>query len=146
VEKLASFGVEVTAEQAKIVAKAIRAPMWEWHIILGIALALLLLFRAWIFWQELGFGYDDKDESLHMHFVHWGYKLLYLLLIFMVLSGIAMQWHETFALSKDWTHRLKEVHELLAWFVVFFVPLHVAGVVVSEHIDQKGLTSRMISG
>jgi len=53
VDKLSSLGVEVTAEQAKLVAKAIRAPMWEWHIIFGVMLALLLLYRGWIFWQEV---------------------------------------------------------------------------------------------
>jgi Ni,Fe-hydrogenase I cytochrome b subunit len=37
--KLSEFGVEITVEQAKILAKAVRAGMWEWHIILGYGLA-----------------------------------------------------------------------------------------------------------
>ena len=42
--KLTEFGVDISAEQAKILAKAIRAGMWEWHIILGYALAFSVLF------------------------------------------------------------------------------------------------------
>jgi len=145
VEKLASLGVEVTAEQAKAVAKAIRAPMWEWHIIFGVMLALLVLFRAWIFWQEAGFGYEE-EESLHMRMVHWGYKILYFILIFMAVSGLVLTWHESLGLSEALTHTIKDLHELMAWTVVVFVPLHIIGVFVAENDDQRGIVSRMISG
>ena len=33
--KLAEIDIVVTQEQAKVLAKAVRAGMWEWHIILG---------------------------------------------------------------------------------------------------------------
>ena len=146
VDKLSSLGVEVTAEQAKIVAKAVRAPMWEWHVIFGIMLALLLLFRMWIFWREFGFGYDDEDESIHMRLVHWGYRVLYFILIFMAVSGLILNWHELLGLSKAFTHTIKEIHEIVAWTVVVFVPLHIAGVFLAENDDQRGIVSRMISG
>ena len=146
VDKLSSMGIQVSEEQAKVVAKAIRAPMWEWHIIFGLMMASLLIYRAWIFWQEAGFGYDDEGESLHMKLVHWGYKVIYLILIFMAISGILLNWHETFALSKDLTHTIKEIHEYVAWTIVVFVPLHIVGVFVAENDDQRGLVSRMISG
>ncbi len=32
IQKLSGFGIDITAEQAKALAKAVRAPMWEWHI------------------------------------------------------------------------------------------------------------------
>lgn len=144
-EKFSSFGIDVTAEQAKAVAKAIRAPMWEWHIVFGVMLALLLLYRMWIFWQEAGFGYDD-DESLHLQIVHWGYKLFYLVLIFMAVSGLILNWYEVLGITKEFAHSIKEVHESVAWAVVFFVPLHIAGVIIADNDDQKCITSRMISG
>lgn len=144
-DKLSAAGVEITAEQAKMVAKAIRAPMWEWHIIFGVMLAALLLFRIWIFWQEAGFGYDDED-SLHMRLVHWGYRIFYLVLIFMAVSGLVLNWHEALGLSDDLAHTIKEVHEYMAWAVALFVPLHIAGVFIAENDDQQGIVSRMISG
>jgi cytochrome b561 len=144
-DKLSSFGVEVSAEQAKTIAKAIRAPMWEWHIIFGIMLGVLLLFRLFILYREKGFGYDH-NESIHMHIVHNSYKLFYLILIFMTISGLVMNWYEALGLTKELTHSIKEIHELVAWVVVVFVPFHIAGVVVADSSDQKGLVSKIISG
>ncbi len=143
-EKLASLGVEVTAEQAKVVAKAIRAPMWEWPIIFGVMLAILLLVRLFILWREKGFGHDDAG-LMHMRMVHWGYKVFYLILIFMAVSGLIITWHEALGMSKDLAHSIKEVHELIAWTVVIFVPIHIAGVVIADSTDQKGIISKMIS-
>jgi len=144
-EKFSSFGIEVSAEQAKAVAKAIRTPMWEWHIIFGIMLALLLLFRIFILFKEGGFGYDNS-ASLHMRMVHWGYKVIYLILIFMAVSGVILTWHDALGMSKDFAHSIKEVHELIAWTIVIFVPLHIIGVFVADNSDQKGIVSKMISG
>jgi len=145
IEKLASYGIEVSAQQAKEVAQAIRAPMWEWHIIFGIMLSLLLLMRLFIIWKERGFGYDH-NESVHIHFVHNGYKVLYGVLLFMSLSGLFLIGYESLGVSKDFAHSIKEIHELIAWVVVIFVPLHIVGVVIAETKDQKGLVSKMISG
>ncbi len=145
IDKLSAVGVDVTAEQAKVVAKAIRAPMWEWHIIFGVMLAFLLLFRAWIFWQEAGFGYEE-EESLHMRLVQWGYRIVYFVLIFMAISGLLLNWHEALGISDDFAHTVKDIHEYVAWVIVFFVPLHILGVFVAENDDQRGIVSRMISG
>jgi cytochrome b561 len=144
-EKLSSFDIEVTAEQAAAIAKAIRAPMWEWHIIFGVMLALLLLVRILILWKEKGFGYDDQG-SMHMRMVHFGYKIFYLILIFMAVSGVLLTWYESFGISKELAHTIKEQHEFIAWTVVVFVPLHLIGVVVAEYQGQKNIISRMISG
>ena len=144
--QLSSMGIDISQEQAKIVAKAIRAPMWEWHIVFGLMMAALLIYRAWIFWQEAGFGRDDEGESMHMKLVHWGYKIIYIILIFMAISGMLLNWHNAIGLSDGLTHTIKEIHEYIAWNVVVFVPLHILGVFVAENDDQRGIVSRMISG
>ena len=81
-----------------------------------------------------------------MHIVHNSYKLFYLILIFMTVSGLVINWYEALGLTKDLAHSIKEIHELVAWVVVVFVPLHIAGVVVADSSDQKGLVSKIISG
>jgi Ni/Fe-hydrogenase 1 B-type cytochrome subunit len=141
--KLAEYDIAVTAEQAKAVAKAIRAPMWEWHIILGFIFAALLLWRLGIIVKN-GFGYEA--QTMHMKFVQLGYKVLYLVLLFMALSGIVIYYLGIFDLFKEITHDLKELHELVAWTIVAFVPLHIAGTFVADNRDQKGIVSKMISG
>ncbi len=144
IDKLASIDVDITTEQAKVIAKAIRAPMWEWHIIFGIALAFLLLFRIFIIYREGGLGYDKG--SSHMNMVHLGYKIFYTILIFMAISGLVINSYELLGLSKDLVHTIKGMHELVAWSVVIFVPVHIIGVVIANSTDQKGIVSRIISG
>ncbi|MEA3492372.1 MAG: cytochrome b/b6 domain-containing protein [Campylobacterota bacterium] len=47
---------------------------------------------------------------------------------------------------KDFAHSIKEIHEFVAWSVVIFVPVHIAGVVIADNTEQKGIISKMISG
>ncbi|WP_456449267.1 cytochrome b/b6 domain-containing protein [Hydrogenimonas sp.] len=47
-QKLASFGVALGSDQAIAVAKAIRAPMWEWHYIFALFLGLSIVLRLWL--------------------------------------------------------------------------------------------------
>ncbi len=144
VAKMAEFDIAVTADQAKTIARAIRAPMWEWHIIFGFALGVLLLWRFAMVWRS-GWGYE-KSPDTHMTWVYRGYKVIYAVLAFMALSGIGIYLSGDIGWSRDFTHEVKELHELIAWLIVAFVPLHIAGVVVADNRDQKGLTSGMISG
>jgi Ni/Fe-hydrogenase 1 B-type cytochrome subunit len=141
--ELAEYDIVVTAEQAKTIAKAIRAPMWEWHIILGFIFAALMLWRLGMIAKN-GFGYEA--QTTHMRFVQTGYKLFYLLLLFMALSGMGIYFMGVMDLFEAAEHDLKELHELVAWTVVFFVPLHIAGTFVADNRDLKGLVSKMISG
>ncbi|MGB3960999.1 MAG: cytochrome b/b6 domain-containing protein, partial [Sulfurimonas sp.] len=51
-QKLSEIDIIITIEQAKILAKAIRSPMWEWHIFLGYALAFLMVYRIVLYFQR----------------------------------------------------------------------------------------------
>lgn len=144
VQKFAEYDIEITSEAAKAVAKAIRAPMWEWHIIFGYVLAVLILFRIFIFVKE-GMSYKNTT-SLHKTGITILYTLFYLLIVFMALSGITMHLGHDMGISDDMIHTIKEIHESVAWFFVFFVPLHIGGVVVADMTKEKGLISRMVSG
>jgi cytochrome b561 len=142
--KLAEFDIPVTVEQAKALAKAVRAPMWEWHIILGFAFAVLVLWRLVMIFME-GFGCEAETDT-HMRWVCHGYKAVYALLFFMAVSGIAIYLYQDFGLTKETAHGVKELHETAAWGVVVFVAMHIAGVFIADNRDQKGITSKMISG
>jgi len=144
VQKFAEFDIEITTEAAKVVAKAIRTPMWEWHIIFGYVLAGLILFRIFIFVKE-GMSYKNTS-SLHKIGITILYTIFYLLVIFMVFSGIAMNLGTNMGISDEILHNIKEVHESVAWFFVFFVPIHIGGAVVADMTKEKGLISRMVSG
>ncbi len=143
--KLASMHIDITSEQARTIAKAIRAPMWEWHIILGFVLGGLLLLRLLILIIEKGFNYEN-DGTIHSKMVHLGYKVLYLIIAYMVLSGLVMEYHDALGIGRDFAHTLEEIHQFFAWAIIFFIPAHLIGIIIADNTTQKGLASKMVSG
>jgi len=144
--KLTDMDYDVTAEEAKILAKAVRAGMWEWHIILGYALAFLVLYRIYLFF----FDNSEKVEfsSLYMHHkaVKISYYVIYVTIFFMTVSGLAIHFYQDLGLSKDTAHDIKEIHEAVFNVLFIWTPLHVAGVFVADAKDENGLISSMIHG
>lgn len=144
--KLSEFGIDVTAEQAKILAKAVRAGMWEWHIILGYALAFLLVYRIVLYFTNGKNKESFSILSLHKKGVEILYYIFYITIFFMALSGLFLLFYEDLGFSKDLAHSVKDLHELVYNFTLYFVILHIGGVVFAELRDEKGLISNMISG
>lgn len=147
-QKLSEINIEVTADQAKTLATAIRAPMWEWHILLGYAFAVLLLWRLLLFFTQSGkSNYQNfKEKTFHKKMVTISYIVFYAVLIFMVITGLTIHFYEALSLTKDTAHDIKEIHELVYNAVLIFVPLHIIGVIVAENRDEKGVISDMIHG
>lgn len=147
-QKLSEINIEVTADQAKTLATAIRAPMWEWHIILGYVFSGLLLWRLLLFFTQSGkSNYQNfKEKTLHKKMVTLSYIVFYAVLLFMAISGLTIHFYEALSLTKDTAHDIKEIHELVYNAVLIFVPLHIIGVIVAESRDEKGIISEMIHG
>jgi cytochrome b561 len=147
-QKLAEINLEVTTEQAKMLAKAIRAPMWEWHIVLGYMLIALLIWRMVLFFTQSGKqNYQNfKEKSLHKQMVILGYIGIYMVLIFMATTGLTIHFHELLGLTKEIAHDIKEIHEFVFTAVLIFVPFHILGVIIAENRDEKGIVSEMIYG
>ena len=122
--------------------------MWEWHILLGYALAALLVWRIALFFTVSGQRsfLHFKQATLHRKVVKLGYVGIYLVLLFMAVSGLSMHFHEALGISKVLTDDIKEIHELVFNAVLIYVPLHIIGVVVSDIYEEKGIISRMING
>jgi len=146
VEKLDAIGVAITHEQAVMIAKAIRAGMWEWHIILGYALTFLVLYRIYLYFFEKKEQEKFESLSLHKKGVRISYYLLDAVLVFMVVSGLLIHFHAELGLSKEGAHTLKEIHEFLYNYIWIFIIVHIAGVVIADNRDEEGLVSSMING
>ena len=147
-QKLSEIDLTVTEAQAKVLAKAIRAPMWEWHIILGYALTALLVWRIVLFFTQSGKeNYNNlKEKTLHKKLVTIGYVGIYAILAFMAVTGLTIHFHEELGLLKETAHDIKEIHELVFNAVLIFVPLHIIGVVVADMKEEKGIISSMVNG
>jgi len=144
--QLAQMNIEITAAQAKILAKAVRAGMWEWHILLGYALAFLLLYRIALFFTKSSVKKSFSELNMHKKMVQISYYVLYSVLFFMAMSGLVIHFYETLSLSKDIAHDIKEIHELVYNYLLIFVPLHIAGVIIAENSSEPGLISTMVHG
>ena len=147
-QKLSEIDLSVTEAQAKVLAKAIRAPMWEWHIILGYALTALLLWRIILFFTQSGKqNYQHiQKETLHKKIVKLGYIGIYVVLFFMSVTGLSIHFHESLGISKDLADNIKDIHELVFNAILIFVPLHIIGVVIAENRDEKNIISDMVHG
>ena len=144
--KFSEMGVVITKEQAKVVAQTIRDGMWEWHIILGYALAFLVLYRIYLFFRDKSTKETFSSLTLHKKGVKSLYYVFYATLVFMSVSGLVIEFYEFLGLTKAMAHNIAEAHEVVFNFIMIFVVLHIAGVIIAENKDEKGLVSTMING
>ena len=146
--KLAETGTEITAETAKMIAKAIRAPMWEWHYILGLFLAISIVIRLYMIASKraqmpLITVIQAPKEDLPKHLVH---LVLCFSIMLMTLTGGFYYFHEALGFTKDGVHWVKEVHEYMMYGVLGLVVLHIGGVLRHEITTKEGIVSKMIHG
>ncbi len=146
--KLSEVGTEVTAETAKMIAKAIRAPMWEWHYIFALFLAISIAIRLFMvardrsqfpLFQVINAPKEEKLKKL----VH---MLICVSLMVMTISGGVLYYHELLGFTKDGVHWVKELHENVMYGVLLLVGLHLGGVIMHELTTKEGIVSKMIHG
>ena len=158
-ERLASKGVNITDDQAFAVSHSFDDKMWDFHKLVGFALAFLLLSRIII---ELTLPGDEKmrvrlkkvlspggtseDVKLKKHYltVKRGYYLFYVLLLVIVLTGLGIAFGRDVAFL-DHNHRLiKQIHSFCQYLMYGFVFLHLCGVILADITHSKGIVSGMI--
>jgi cytochrome b561 len=144
--KLSDMDYDVTAEETKILAKAIRAGMWEWHIILGYALAFLVIYRMALFFFDNSQKVDFASLNMHKKAVKISYYIIYATLFFMAVSGFMIYFYQGLGFSRELAHNIKEIHEVVYNVLFIWTPLHVAGVFVADAKDENGLISSMVHG
>ena len=151
-EKLAGLDLEIAPDAANAIARAIRGPMWQWHYYLGFALTALFAIRIYLFFRgeneiftasllRSGAGVTLKKRAYHM--LHLFY---YLAVAVIVATGLGLYYRESIGLSQSTVGSFKEIHEVLTLLFIVFVPLHIAGVILSECTDDPGIVSAMIHG
>lgn len=157
--KVAELGGSISADGAVTIAKALRAPMWEWHYTFGFLLVGLLVLRVGMavaradhaplrtLGSALAARRSGPDRpSVHYIAVRFSYVAFYAFLVFMAASGLALYYADALGLVGATKGSVKEAHELAMWFFVGFTGLHVGGVVLAELRGERGLVSDMIHG
>ena len=142
-EYLEGTDISLSQDQMIAMAKKIRQPMWIWHIYIGYVLVGLLSIRFVLpFFGEMKFQNPLAAEiSIKVRFQRWVYLILYVGIIGSLITGLFMEFGPE-SLRKP----MEEIHELGIYYLVPFIIIHLAGLLIAEFTDQQGIVSRIISG
>ncbi|MBT8317714.1 MAG: cytochrome b/b6 domain-containing protein [Lutibacter sp.] len=133
----------LSQEQLIALAKKIRQPMWNWHIYIGYVLVGLFSIRFIL----PAFGHMkiqnpfDKNLSTKMKFQKWAYIIFYFCVITSLATGLIIELG-----PKEFKKLMEEIHVLGIYYLIAFIAIHLAGVLIAEFTDQKGIISRIING
>jgi len=142
-EYLKTTNQTLSYDEVVLLAKQIRKPMWEWHIYLGYVLVGLFSIRFTLpFFGKMKLQNPlAKELSLKVKFQKWAYIIFYICVVGSLITGLLIEWG-----PKDWKKPVEEIHELGVYYLVGFIVIHLAGVVIAEFTNQKGIISRIVSG
>ncbi|HLV91898.1 MAG TPA: cytochrome b/b6 domain-containing protein [Aequorivita sp.] len=131
-------------EEMIVIAKAIREPMWEWHIIFAYVMIFTFLIRI-IYMVFKGIKFPNPfSTKLPVKERLQGsiYLFFYAFALISIVTGVSLK-QGFFPELKD---PIETVHKLgIYWFPIFIV-LHIVGIVIAEYTNKKGISSEMISG
>jgi len=142
-DNLAEKSIEINSDDAATIAKKVRRPMWETHIIAGYVMVGLFVVRIILTWvQGLGFANPlKKGVSQYDKFKSWVYIVFYLFLGAALFTGMMKE------LGPESTeHIMEEIHVLSLYFAIPFIVLHTFGVLIADAGKERGIISKIISG
>ena len=135
----------VTMEQKQLIpiARAIQAPMWQWHEYAAVALALMFFVRI-IYMLACGIRFPSpfkKVQPFKKRLHGMVYLLFYVFTGISIITGFYLKWG-------DGTYKapMEAIHKWGLYWFLSFVVLHFAGILIAELRDNKGIASKMIGG
>ena len=133
----------LSQEQVIALAKKIRQPMWTWHIYIGYVLVGLFSIRFLLpaFGQMKIQNPFGKNLSTKMKFQNWTYIIFYACVIVSLTTGLLIELG-----PKELKEPMEEIHVLGIYYLITFIAVHLAGVLMAEFTEQKGIISRIVSG
>lgn len=135
---LFSIDIEITKDQAIKIAKQIRSPMFDWHLIVGYIAAGVYVLRL-IYNSTKKNLYSPKNTT--EKFQLWVYRVFYIFLGFTLITGLLIRF------GPDFLHDVAEnIHKMTLYYLIPFLILHFTGLILAEIGSEKGIVSKMIGG
>ncbi|MCC2547631.1 cytochrome b/b6 domain-containing protein [Hymenobacter sp. BT175] len=155
-------GVTFSRDQVRGLTRIISHRIWDWHIYLGVALTVLLVFRVVLEFLQSGAqrfsarlreakryfrqaGSDLRDNR-HSLVVKYLYIAFYLMLVVMVVTGLLLIYADDVEALDKIEHEIKEIHNFTMYLVIAFTVLHIVGVIWAENTKNRGIVSDMVNG
>jgi Ni/Fe-hydrogenase 1 B-type cytochrome subunit len=161
-DQLQGKGVTVTEDQAFSVTREYEDKLWGVHKLIGYGLAFLFIGRIVIeltqpkeerIQNRLKKAKElrDKNDANKADYTHYlrvkmSYSIFFLLLFFMVLTGLGMAFGRDLGFPREVFRSLKNIHAFIQYLMYAFIVIHLAGVIIAENGKIKGLVSGMING
>jgi Ni/Fe-hydrogenase 1 B-type cytochrome subunit len=155
-------GVTINGKQAHLLAHGLGDKVWNVHIYFGYVLGALLLFRLVLeffqltdqkfigklkdVYQQLKYNKINRKQIKHEFAVKSIYAIFYVLLFILVVTGLFLSFEDFFASFRAIRHSVKEVHGFCMYLILGFIFVHIAGVIIAERKNDKGMVSDMING
>ena len=143
VKELGERDIALDGEEAVKIGKAIRKPMWNWHIYIGYVLTGLYILRL-IYMMIAGPQFKspfNKLSNIREKFESWVYIVFYILLAITLITGLLIVLG-----PKEYKHTLETVHVQALYWLLAFIFIHLAGILIAEFGHMKGIVSKMING
>ncbi|MDM8160186.1 cytochrome b/b6 domain-containing protein [Labilibaculum sp. K2S] len=140
---LMSIDLSLSHDQLIRLAKQIRQPMWNWHLYIGYVLVGLFAVRFTIpFFGQMKIQNPlDKNLSVKEKIQKWTYIIFYVCVIISLVTGILIEWG-----PKSLKKSMEGIHVLSNYYLIPFIAIHLAGVLIEEVTSKKGTVSRIIGG
>lgn len=140
---LSTTNQTLSREQAIVLAKQIRKPMWNWHLYLGYALTGLYCIRLTLpFFGQMKFSNPLNPQlSAKIKFQYWVYLIFYCCIAISLITGLIIEFG-----PKSLKNTMEEIHVLSIYYLAAFIIIHVGGIVLAEFTYQKGIISKIVSG
>lgn len=134
----------ITDEQMSDIAKAIRAPMWEWHELFAHVMIFSFIARI-IYMLVKGIRFPNPFNStlaLKDRLQGFTYIYFYVFVFISAATGVCIEK----GFFTQWKDGIETIHKLgIYWFPIFIL-MHIIGIVAAEYSNKKGIVSKMIGG
>lgn len=140
---LASTDIAMTRDEAILLAKKIRKPMWSWHIYSGYAITGLFFIRLTLpLFGSMKFANPfNKALSYKVKFQYWVYLIFYVCLIITLLTGLIIELG-----PKNLKDTMESIHTLSLYYLIPFLIIHLGGVLMAEFTTHPGIISSIVRG
>jgi len=144
--------IELSKDTTMKLAKLIRFEMWEWHYVFGFALVALIFIRIILFFTKSGksiikdaFSFLTTNRKDN-YWIKLLYLAVYLAIFIISVTGVLMFFYKDLGWTHDTKKILESIHVAVMNIIIYFIPMHIIGIVLAENEDQPGVTSEMING
>lgn len=126
------------------IAKDIREPMWNWHVVFAHVMIFSVLARV-IYIAVKGIRFPNPfigNQPFREKLQGFTYIYFYIFAIISAATGISLRQ----GFFPAWKEGIETIHKLgIYWFPIFIL-LHFVGIVIAEYSNKRGIVSKMISG